>query len=120
MNLQDKILEIKLIKESLDKRECEEFEMALQHKIQNCMFYKELKQRVGFKVYLKYVKGPSSRLFLKFRSCTHGLFEELGRHAKRDGSQDCPSCGDCKESVEHVLLSVHHTIPRDKNIFGTI
>ena len=28
----------------------------------------------------------------------------MGRHAKRGGSQECPKCGACKESVEHVLL----------------
>ena len=42
LNFQDKILEIKLIEEALDKRECEEFEMALQHKSKLCV-YKKLK-----------------------------------------------------------------------------
>ena len=32
LNLQDKMMEIKLIREFVDKRRCEEFEMALQHK----------------------------------------------------------------------------------------
>ena len=32
LDIQDKIWEIKLIKSPLDERECEEFEMALQHK----------------------------------------------------------------------------------------
>ena len=73
LNLQDKALELKLIKEALDKRECEEFEMVLQHK-PKLRVYKELKCGVGFEEYLKYVKGPSSRLLLKFRSGTHGLF----------------------------------------------
>ena len=39
------------------------------------------------------------------RSGTHGLFEELGRHAKSGGSHECPNCGPCKESVEHVLFA---------------
>ena len=43
-------------------------------------------------------------MFLKFRSGTHWLFEELGRHDKGGGSQDCPDFGACKESVEHVLF----------------
>ena len=64
-------------------------------------------------VYLEYVKGTPTRLFLKFRSGTHGLFEELGAHDKGDGSQDCCNCEVCKESVGHVLLNVHHVIPRD-------
>ena len=103
LNLQDKVLEIKQVKEALVKRECEEFEMALKHK-SKLRVYKELKRGVGCEEYLKYVQGPPSRLFFKFRSGTHGLFEELGRHAKRDGSQECPNCGACKESVEHVLF----------------
>ena len=32
LNLEDKILEIRLIKEALDNREWEDFEMALRHK----------------------------------------------------------------------------------------
>ena len=43
-------------------------------------------------------------MFLKFRSGTHGLFEELSRHDKGGGSQECPNFGACKESVEHVLF----------------
>ena len=43
---------------------------------------------VGFEEYLKYAKGPPSRLFLKFRSGTYGLFEELGRHANRMGPRN--------------------------------
>ena len=103
LDLQDKILKIKPIKEALERRECEEFEMALRHK-SKLRVYKELKRGVGFEDYLKYVKGPSSRLFFKFRSGTHGLFEELGRHTKGGGSQECPNCWACKESVEHVLF----------------
>ena len=34
----------------------------------------------------------------------YGLFEELGRHANRGGSQQCPNCVVCKQSVEHVLF----------------
>ena len=51
------------------------------------------------------VKGAPSRLFVKFRSSTHELFEELGsRHINRSGSQECPNCVSCKESIEHVLF----------------
>ena len=78
-------MEIKLIKEALDKREYEEVEMALQYKSKLCV-YKELKCGVGFGEYLKCVKGPSFRLLFKFRSGTHELLEELGRHAKGGGA----------------------------------
>ena len=77
--------------------------MALQHK-SKLHVYRELKREVGFEDYLEYVKGEPSRLFFKFRPGTHGLFEELGRHASRGGSQEWPNCGACKESVKHVLF----------------
>ena len=101
LNLQNKVLEIKPIKDALDKRECEEFETALQH---NLCVYKKLKCGVGFEEHLKHVKGPSSRLLFEFCPGTHGLFEELGRHAMGGGSQECRNCEACKESVEHVLF----------------
>ena len=77
LNLQDKTLEIKQIKEALNERV---FEAALQHesKLHVC---KELKRVVGLEEYSKYVNGPPSRLIFKFRSGAHGLFEELGSHA---------------------------------------
>ena len=56
---------------------------------------------------MKHVNGPSSRLLFRFHSATHGIFEELGRHAKGDGSQECPNCGSCKESAKHVLFDSH-------------
>ena len=40
---------------------------------------------------------------LKFRSGTHGLNEELGRHRGREGKKECVSCGDECESVSHTL-----------------
>ena len=52
--------------------------MALQHK-SKLQLYRELKREIGFEEYLEYVKEALSRLFFKFRSGTHGLFEELGR-----------------------------------------
>ena len=44
-----------------------------------------------------------SKLLFRFRSGTHGLNEELGRHITRNVSKACVFCNcDC-ESVEHVL-----------------
>ena len=63
-----------------------------------------MKREIGFEEYSEYVKGTLSRWFLKFRSVTHGLFEEVGRHYKGGGSQECPNYGTCKESVEHALF----------------
>ena len=53
-------------------------------------------------------------MFLKFRLDTHRLFEELGRHTKGGGLQECSNCGACKESVENVFWNVHRMIPRIK------
>ena len=39
----------------------------------------------------------------KFRSGTHGLNEELGRHRGREGKVECSICGAEYESVVHVL-----------------
>ena len=39
----------------------------------------------------------------KFRSGTHGLNEELGRHRGREGRSQCMLCDDECESVAHVL-----------------
>ena len=46
------------------------------------------------------VAGAGSRLF---RSGTHGLNEELGRHRGREGMKECDFCGNVCESVSHVL-----------------
>ena len=39
----------------------------------------------------------------KFRSGTHGLNEELGRHRGREGRKECLLCDAECESVSHVL-----------------
>ena len=39
----------------------------------------------------------------KFRSGTHGLNKELGRHRGREGKKECVLCGDECESVSHTL-----------------
>ena len=72
-------------------------QFCLQHTL-NLRVFREWKWEIGFEEYLEYVKGAPSRLFF------HQMFEELGRHAKRGGSQECPNCWSCKESVEHVLF----------------
>ena len=65
--------------------------------------YKTFGKVVEFK---KYLHGPGDaglRLLFKFRSETHGLNEELGRHCGREGMKECLLCGDECESVSHVL-----------------
>ena len=43
------------------------------------------------------------RLLFKFRSGTHGLNEELGRHRGREGNKECVLCVNECESASHVL-----------------
>ena len=50
------------------------------------------------------VCDAGSRLLFKFRSGTHGLNEELGRHRGREGKTECSLCGNECENVSHVLL----------------
>ena len=60
-------------------------------------------KEVEFKRYLHGVSDAGIRLLFKFRSGTHGLNEELGRHRGRNGRTECVLCGDECESVVHVL-----------------
>ena len=65
--------------------------------------YRELKEVFECKKYLYGVPDMGSKLLFRFRSGTHGLNEELGRHITRNVSKACVICNcDC-ESVEHVL-----------------
>ena len=56
-----------------------------------------------FKKYLRGVGDAGTRLLFKFRSGTHGLNEELGRHRGREGRKECLLCDVECESVSHVL-----------------
>ena len=53
---------MKLIRKTLERRECEEFEVALQLK-SKLHLYRELKWEVGPEEYLEVVKGVPSSLF---------------------------------------------------------
>ena len=63
--------------------------------------YRELKEDFECKRYLYGVSDMGSKLLFRFKSGTHGLNEELGRHSTRNNSKICVFC-EC-ESVEHVL-----------------
>ena len=76
--------------------------------------YRELKQEIGFEEYLEYVKGTPSRLFLKFCSGTHGLFEGLSRHVKGVGHKSVLITGLVRNRLSMFFLSVHHMIPETK------
>ena len=65
--------------------------------------YKRFGKSVEFKKYLHGICDAGSRLLFKFRSGTHGLNEELGRHRGREGKTECSLCGNECENVSHVL-----------------
>ena len=114
MNVQDKILEIKLIKEALERRECEEFEMALRHKSKLCV-YKELKRGVEFEEYLKYVKGPPSRLFLlNSVRVPMGFLKNWVGMLRGVGLRNVLILGLVRSLSSMFFLSVHHTIHKEK------
>ena len=61
------------------ERECRKFEEGLNNKVKLTICIKQ------FKKYLHGVNDAGTRLSFKFRSGTHGLNEELGRHRGREG-----------------------------------
>ena len=65
--------------------------------------YKRFGKSVEFKKYLHGICDAGRRLLFKFRSGTHGLNEELGRHRGREGKTECYLCGNECENVSHVL-----------------
>ena len=113
LDLQDKILERKLIKEALDRRVCEEFELALRHK-SKLHVYKELKRGVGFEEYLRYVKGPVLDCSLSSVRVPMGFLRNSVGMLRGLGLRNVLIVGLVKSLLSMFFLSVHHTIPRDK------
>ena len=54
-------------------------------------------------------------MILMLCSGTHGLFEELHgyRHAKGNGSDECPNVGLVRSQLSMFFRNVHHMIPGD-------
>ena len=90
------------IEESISEREGKQFDEGLNSKVKLDM-YKRFGKEVEFKRHLHGVGDAGTRLLFKFRSGTHGLNEELGRHRGRQGKSECVLCGAECESVVHVL-----------------
>ena len=65
--------------EGRDERESGKFEEGLNSKVK----FRTFGKIVEFKKYLRGVGDAGTRLLSKFRSGTHGLNEELGRHSVR-------------------------------------
>ena len=65
--------------------------------------YKRFGKEVEFKRYLHGVGDAGTRLL--FKSGTHSLNEELGKHRSTEGKSECALCGAQCESVV-LLLSI--------------
>ena len=80
------------VEECISEKESRRFEEGLNTKVK-LDIYKRFGKSVEFKKYLHGVCDAGSRLLFKFRSVTHGLNEELGRHRGREGKMECYLCG---------------------------
>ena len=72
------------IEDDLREREAEEFGKGLDSKVKLDL-YRRFGGKREFKKYMHSCSDKGARLLFKFRSGTHGLNEELGRHSDRDG-----------------------------------
>ena len=90
------------VEESVSERECKLYAEGLRSGFKLSL-YKTFSKKVGFKKHLHGTSDAGSRLLLKFRSGTHGLNEELGRHRGRDRKVKRVLCGAECESLVHVL-----------------
>ena len=85
--------------EGIDERDSSKFEEGLNSKVKLSL-YRTFGKVVEFKKYLRGASDAGRRLF---RSGTHRLNEELGRHRGREGRKECLLCDAECESVSHVL-----------------
>ena len=90
------------VNECVSTRESKEHVEGLNSKVK-LQLYKSFGKEVDFKTYLHGVSDAGTRLLFQFRSGTHGLNEELGRHRGKNSRTECVLCGDECESVVHVL-----------------
>ena len=80
-----------MVEESIGEREREKFVEGLNSKVKLTL-YKCFGREVQFKKYLHGLSDAGTRLLFKFRSGTHGLNEELGRHRGREGKKESVCC----------------------------
>ena len=74
------------VNESLTRRESNKYVEGLNSKVR-LELYKTIGKEVEFNWYLHEISDARTRLL--FRSGTHGLNEELGRHKGRNGMTGC-------------------------------
>ena len=106
---------LSFVGESIDDQESRKFKEELDSSKVKLSLYRTFCKAVEFKAYLHGACDAGSRLMFKFRSGTHGLNGELGRHRGRQGRKECLLCDDECESVSHVLWDcpVYNTLRND-------
>ena len=109
LDLQDKDLVVKIIREAIDKRECKQFETALQHN-SKLRAHRELKGEE----YLKYLNGAASRLFLSSVWVPMGCLRNWVGILMGMGLKNVVIVGHVRSQLSMYFLNVHHTIPKDK------
>ena len=95
------VLFMAYVEECISERESRKFEEGLNSKVK-LDIYKRFGKSVEFKKYLHGICDAGSKLLFKFRSGTHSLNEELGRHRGRQGKTECSLCGNECENVSHA------------------
>ena len=105
-------MNVKLIRKALDRREHEEFEVALHHK-SKLRLYRELKWEVRPEEYLEFVKGAPSRLFY-FILVPMGCLRSWVGMLTNMGHRSVLIVGLVRNQLSMLCLSVVHMISRDK------
>ena len=106
---------LSVVGESIDERESRKFKEGLDSKVKLSL-YRTFCKAVELKAYLHGACDAGSRLLMfKFRSGTHGLNKELGRHRRKEVRKECLLCDDECDSVSHVLWNcpVYNTLRND-------
>ena len=97
-----------MVEESIGEREREKF-------VEGLTLYKCFGREVQFKKYLHGLSDAGTRLLCKFRSGTHGLNEELGRHRGREGRKSVCCVGmSVKVLVIHCGIVQHIQVVEGK------
>ena len=82
--------------------------------------YRELKEDFECMKYLHGVFDMGSKLLFRFRSGTHGLNEELGRHNTRNSSKACFFCECEYESVSMFYGNAQNIVAFIRNLLKVL
>ena len=90
------------VKECISTRKGKIYKEGVNNKVK-LVLYKTFNKNTEFEKYFHGINDEGTILLFKFRSGTHSLSEELGRHKGQNGKTECTYCGAKCESMVHVL-----------------